>query len=226
MLHWTGHSGCVILAPHLVGMRKTDLGLPHFDQATERQRRDGMCWQDENELYNAGRAFKMACRDRHGVVVTIIADNYYGYCKKEVKSQISYAANLYRPVRGGARRRRRGVSSLTCWARISCAERPQSIKKVAFEDAMRLLDGRVERRPEGYAVDRNFPEIFYVPENADFNVREGWVRWPHEGCRRRNHPASRAHLRAAFRLQGPAGEAVGRHGVAAGRLGGARDALP
>ena len=66
VLHWTGHSGCVILAPHLVGMRKNDLGLPHFDQATERQRRDGMCWQDENELYNAGRAFKMVCRDQHG----------------------------------------------------------------------------------------------------------------------------------------------------------------
>ena len=28
-------------------------------------------------------------------MVTIIADNYYGYCKKEVKTQISYAANLY-----------------------------------------------------------------------------------------------------------------------------------
>ena len=30
-----------------------------------------------------------------GVIVTIIADNYYGYCKKEVKTQISYAANLF-----------------------------------------------------------------------------------------------------------------------------------
>ena len=28
-------------------------------------------------------------------MVTIIADNYYGYCKKEVKTQISYAANLF-----------------------------------------------------------------------------------------------------------------------------------
>jgi hypothetical protein len=29
------------------------------------------------------------------VIVTIIADNYFGYCKKEVKTQISYAANLF-----------------------------------------------------------------------------------------------------------------------------------
>ena len=28
-------------------------------------------------------------------MVTIIADNYYGYCKKEVKTQISFAANLF-----------------------------------------------------------------------------------------------------------------------------------
>ena len=28
-------------------------------------------------------------------MVTIIADNYYGYCKKEVKTQISFSANLY-----------------------------------------------------------------------------------------------------------------------------------
>jgi hypothetical protein len=26
---------------------------------------------------------------------TIIADNYFGYCKKEVKTQISFSANLY-----------------------------------------------------------------------------------------------------------------------------------
>ena len=43
-LHWTGHTGCVVLAPHLVGMRKKELGLPHVSQATERQKRDGMCW--------------------------------------------------------------------------------------------------------------------------------------------------------------------------------------
>ncbi|HEV2328426.1 MAG TPA: hypothetical protein VGY56_06520, partial [Verrucomicrobiae bacterium] len=92
--HWTGHTGCVVLAPHLIFVTKKAVGLPHWDQASERQRRDGMCWRDENELYNNGGAFKLTCRDESGVVVTIIADNYYGYCKKEVKTQISYAANL------------------------------------------------------------------------------------------------------------------------------------
>ena len=29
------------------------------------------------------------------MIVTIIADNYFGYCKKEIKTQISYSANLF-----------------------------------------------------------------------------------------------------------------------------------
>ena len=90
-----GHTGCVIVAPHLAGIKKKDLGLPHERDATERQRRDGMFWRDPDEPYNGGGAFKVACRDERGVMVTIIADNYYGYCKKEVKTQISFAANLY-----------------------------------------------------------------------------------------------------------------------------------
>eukprot|EP00961_Rhodomonas_salina_P151560 2040256-Rhodomonas_salina.1 len=34
-----------------------------------------------------GGAFKLSCRDARGVPITLIADNYFGYCKKEVKTQ-------------------------------------------------------------------------------------------------------------------------------------------
>ena len=54
-----------------------------------------MCWQQEDELYNDGQPFKIVCRDMRGVIVTVIADNYFGYSKKEIKSQISYSANLF-----------------------------------------------------------------------------------------------------------------------------------
>src|SRR5262249_4034692 len=94
-MHWTGHTGCVILAPHIVGMPKAELGLPHRRDATPRQIRDGMYWESKDEPYNGGNAFKICARDRSGIIVTIIADNYYGYCKKEVKTQISFASNLY-----------------------------------------------------------------------------------------------------------------------------------
>ena len=81
-------------ALHLISFTKKELGLPHVNDATDRQKRDGMCWESEDELYNDEGAFKVTSRDSDGVVVTIIADNYYGYCKKEVKTQLSYAANL------------------------------------------------------------------------------------------------------------------------------------
>ena len=95
VVHWSGHTGCVILAPHLVKLTKKEVGLPQFDQATDHQRQQGSCWKEADELYNNGHAFKVTCRDEKGVIVTLIADNYFGYCKKEVKTQISYSANLF-----------------------------------------------------------------------------------------------------------------------------------
>lgn len=184
--HWTGHTGCVILAPHLVGLKKKDLGLPAWDQATARQRRDGMCWKEENEPYNQGGAFKVACRDHRGVMVTIIADNYFGYCKKEVKTQISYSANLY----GLAEEEHSGGAiafpSYILGQEFHAGDSVM-IRQVPFENALCLLGDRVERRPEGYAVDKQFPAIYYVPENASFNVRQGTVSWPQEGRQRQLH---------------------------------------
>ena len=177
--HWTGHTGCVILAPHLVGMRKKDLGLPHVENATERQRRDGMCWQEGSEAYNDGMAFKLVCRDERGVMVTIIADNYFGYCKKEVKTQISFAANLY-----GMCEEEHAGGAIAFPAYVLgqqfYAGRTVLTKKVKFSQAMQWLGDRVEIHPEGYGTDRNFSDIVYVPENAEFLVRESVVRWLRE----------------------------------------------
>jgi hypothetical protein len=180
---WTGHTGAVILAPHLVGLRKKDLGLPHVGQATERQRRDGMCYLDEDELYNGGKAFKVTCRDERGVMVTILADNYYGYCKKEVKTQLSFAANLF-----GACEEEHSGGAVAYPSYVLGgdfhADRSAQSKRTNFAAAMELLADRVERKPEGYAVDRRYPEVFYVPENAKFQVQSGLVSWTDEGVER------------------------------------------
>jgi hypothetical protein len=182
--HWTGHSGCVILAPHLAGVRKSEIGLPHISQATERQKRDGMCWSQPEELYNGGQAFKVACRDRSGVMVTIIADNYYGYCKKEVKTQISFAANLY-----GMCEEEHAGGAIAFPAYVLgqdfIADRTVRLKRTTFDDAMHLLAGRAEIQPEGHAADRRFPSILYVPESSTFSVREGFVGWESGGQQRR-----------------------------------------
>ncbi len=174
--HWTGHTGCVILAPHLVGLKKVALGLPHHDVATDRQRRDGMCWRDKDELYNEGRAFKVACRDRRGVMVTIIADNYYGYCKKEVKTQISFASNLFglseEEHAGGA------IAFPTyVLGQEFYADRTVQFRKRTFDEAMALLGDAVHVKPQGYAVDNRYSSILYVPENTSFNVPDGYLRW-------------------------------------------------
>src|SRR5690606_29996416 len=82
------------LAPHLTALTKKELGLPHVSKATPRQVRDGMCWEKDDERYNDGVAFKCTFRTAEGLILTLVADNYYGYCKKEVKTQIGFAANL------------------------------------------------------------------------------------------------------------------------------------
>jgi hypothetical protein len=179
---WTGHSGCVILAPHLVGLTKLELGLPSVDQATPRQLRDRMCYRDPGELYNGGNAFKITCRDARGVIVTVIADNYYGYCKKEVKTQISYAANLY----GSCEEEHAGgVLAYPSYVLGSNFGKGHSVelKRTTFERALELLGDRVERKPGRHAVDRRFPSVHYVPEDTEFDLPAGIAHWSLDGTR-------------------------------------------
>ena len=225
VMHWTGHTGCVIVAPHLSGIKKKDLGLPHERDATERQRRDGMCWRDPDEPYNGGGAFKVACRDERGVMVTIIADNYYGYCKKEVKTQISFAANLYglceEEHAGGAI----AFATYVLGQDFRAAD-AVSLKKAAFREAMELLGPLVERRSEGYAVDRRYPDVLYVPENSEFSVRKGTVRWKGEAASGQLTLPRRRDLCAAQRVSAANGKAFGRLRLEARRRAPQRNALP
>ena len=71
--HWTGTTGCVVLAPHLRKCRKKDLGLPHVSEATDYQKSKNLCWESEEDLYNDGKAFKITLRDERGIMVTILA---------------------------------------------------------------------------------------------------------------------------------------------------------
>jgi len=178
--HWTGHTGCVVLAPHLNKLTKSQLGLPKWEDATERQRRDGMCWKSPDELYNDGGAFKITARDETGVVVTVISDNYFGYCKKEVKTQISMAANLF----GNAEEEHAGGAlifpSYDLAEQIAVPDLPLEMPR-DFAQAMELLGDAVEVRPEGYGIDCNHRDIFYVPGNARFQLLAQRVKWELDG---------------------------------------------
>ena len=180
---WSGHTGCVILAPHLIHLTKKELGLPHWDEATERQRADSMCWKDPEERYNDGGAFKLTCRNEQGVVVTLIADNYYGYCKKEVKTQISYATNLM----GNAEEEHAGGA--LAFASYSLGD--------GFKVNSRLYHGRtfdeiasayptfIDVQPEGYGIDRQYPSVIYIPDTATANLKERCVKWEKDGAEHR-----------------------------------------
>lgn len=179
-LHWSGHTGCIILATHLVRMRKKDLGLPRWDEATERQRRDGMAWKDEAELYNDGKAFKVCARDERGVIVTLIADNYFGYSKKEIKTQISYASNLL----GLTEEEHAGGALVIPSFNLGNKFLPDTnlrSRGQSFDDLLRILGDRIELRPEGYAIDRVFPKVIYLPEDATISLDDQKARWTRDG---------------------------------------------
>jgi hypothetical protein len=178
--HWTGHTGCVILAPHIAGLTKRELALPRWDEATERQRRDGMCWKQPDELYNDGQAFKLTARDESGVIVTLLADNYFGYCKKEVKAQISFSANLFGLAEeehaGGALafpRRNHGEE----YGADSRAHAPG----YSFEQVVERYGDIMDLQPQGYAIDKRYPDILYVPQKLRVDLNAQTVSWETNG---------------------------------------------
>ena len=180
--HWTGHTGCVILAPHLVTLKKKDLGLPHYDDATERQRKDGMCWKQEDERYNDGESFKITARDEKGVIVTMLADNYYGYCKKEVKTMLSYSTNLFGLAEeehaGGALAFRRRNHGIEFGVDSRSRKNPD---KYNFNNLVEAYGHCMDLQPEGYALDKQFPNIVYVPLDIRMELENQSIRWQHDG---------------------------------------------
>lgn len=174
--HWSGHTGCVILAPHLVNFTKQELGLPHWNDATERERRDEMCWQSPDEFYNDGQAFKITARNDQGVIVTLIADNYFGYCKKEVKTQITYAANLY----GLAEEEHAGGALAFC--RRNHGEEygigsPTRQSGYDFDNVVMQFGDVMDVLPEGYGVDKNYAKLIYVPQDLRMDLNAQTITW-------------------------------------------------
>ena len=178
---WSGHTGYILLAPHLSRMRKIDLGLPHYDQATDRQRRDGMCYRSEDELYNDGNAFKLTCRDKGGVAVTLIADNYFGYSKKEIKTQIGFAANLFGNVEeehaGGTiayQQKNLGVNYN--------AVEDASLNGYTFDEVVEkygnLMDVQEEQH---FGIDKQNKQIIYLPEDIKIDLYKNEIKWQYRG---------------------------------------------
>jgi len=179
VMHWSGHSGGVLLAPHLTSFTKKELGLPAVETATQRQKRDGMCWEKEDELYNGGLPFKLTARTENGRIFTIIADNYFGYSKKEVKTQIGFAANLL----GNAEEEHSGGA--VAFPSYNLGDRFLADSRVvgeahSFEDVKSLFRDSMDLQPEGYGIDRKYSNVIYLPENAEINMHTQQICWDNE----------------------------------------------
>jgi len=181
--HWSGHTGYILLAPHLTKLKKKDLGLPHYDEASARQKNEGMCYKNDDELYNDGVPFKLTCRDKSGVIITLIADSYFGYSKKEIKTQMSYAANLFgmseEEHAGGtiAFSRRNVGESFTSTDELDEAKYTFAEVKEKFSDLMVLHE-------DNYGIDKKYDNIVYLPENIEIDLHKTNIRWTYQGKER------------------------------------------
>ncbi len=171
---WSGHTGLVVLAPHMTTITKKSLGLPHIDEATERERRDGQCWSDPGELYNDGKAFKVCARDERGVMVTVVADNYFGYCKKEVKTQLSYATNLL----GAAEEEHSGGALVyPAYNLGQDFHDTYTTPDYTFADVVARNPERWSMNPDGTATDLRNPRVILVPAGACYSMRDQQITW-------------------------------------------------
>ncbi|KAL0227622.1 hypothetical protein RCL1_003766 [Eukaryota sp. TZLM3-RCL] len=164
---WSGHTGMIFAAPHVRTLKKKDIGLPHWDEATEKQRQDKMCWKNEDELYHDGQAFNLWFRTKHGHAVILVTDSYFGYYKKTVKALLSFASNLSfseEEHAGGCL----AFSSynLGTWFKLSQSQ----AQGMTLEDVAAVLGDSVIMTNQGYALDKRFPDVVYVHGEAEFSV--------------------------------------------------------
>ena len=175
VLHWTGHTGCVILAPHLVGMREEGPGAA----ACERSHRAAAARR--HVLDRRRRALQRRRRLQNHLPRRPRRDGHHHrrqllrLLQEGSQDPDQLRRQPLRPVRGGARRRRDRLRHLC--ARPGVLRGPH---RQPEEGRLRAMPcgcsaTLVELQPEGYAVDRRYPDIYYVPEDAEFNVREGIV---------------------------------------------------
>jgi len=133
---------------------------------------------------NDGVPFKLTARDDSGVIVTLIADNYFGYSKKEVKTQIGYSANLL----GLAEEEHAGGALAFPSFNLGAHFRPDSNmhflhleKDHAFDNFKDVLGDSFIEHEDGYGLDRNFSNIIYIPENAGIDLEAQRAHWISNG---------------------------------------------
>jgi hypothetical protein len=113
------------------------------------------------------------------VIVTLLADNYFGYCKKEVKTQLSFSANLF-----GLAEEEHAGGALAFPRRNHGEEYGVDSRTItpgySFDEMVERYGAAMDLQPEGYAIDRNYPEVIYVPQKVRMDLNAQTITWMKE----------------------------------------------
>ncbi|HYE69326.1 MAG TPA: hypothetical protein VEA58_11985, partial [Anaerovoracaceae bacterium] len=133
-------------------------------------------YKDESECYNDGNAFKLTCRDKSGVAVTLIADNYFGYSKKEIKTQISFAANLF----GNVEEEHAGGTIAYPQKNLGVnynAEEDSRLSSYSFDEVIEHYGSMMYLQADHYGIDKINKQIIYLPENVKIDLYKTEITW-------------------------------------------------
>jgi hypothetical protein len=53
--------------------------------------------------------------------------------------------------------------------------------KLTLQSVLHLVGDAVDVQPEGYAVDKDYPDVVYLPENAAFSIPKQAISWTKDG---------------------------------------------
>lgn len=130
----------------------------------------------------------------------MLCSQYFGYCKKEVKTQLGYTANVYGMTEeehsGGCL----AYPSYDLGEEFSSMDLGKVASKgsVAFlgethkyftetgkthslKEVVSMYGDQIEVKDEGYAIDKDYDDIVYVPEDALFSLITQSITWDKGG---------------------------------------------
>lgn len=117
-------------------------------------------------------------------MVTILADNYFGYCKKEVKTQIGLSANIF----GQAEEEHAGGAVAFKSYSLGRNFYPEANivgTDYSFKEAIKLLGDTVTLHREGYATDKKWKNIHVLPEDMRVDLSAQSAIWKKDGVEQR-----------------------------------------
>ena len=174
-LHWTGHTGCIVLAPQLTKLTKKE-GWSCTYLRGNRASKETECVGRRKMSYTMKvNPFKLTVRTDQGIIVSVIADNYFGYSKKEIKTMISYSSNLF----GNSEEEHAGGAmvfpgynqgdSLYC--------KTKQNKSSLFQEVIDNNSDKIDFFEQGYGIDKTYKNLYYLPENVEFSIQTQSITW-------------------------------------------------